>query len=37
MVYKTVDIPPREITGNIVAVDMGEIHPIVFALTGRKA
>ena len=28
MVYKT-EPPPREITGNIVAVDMGEIHPIV--------
>ena len=28
LVYK-VEPPPRQITGNIVAVDMGEIHPIV--------
>ena len=28
LVYK-VDTPPREITGNFVAVDVGEIHPIV--------
>ena len=28
LVYK-VDVPARQITGNIVAVDMGEIHPIV--------
>jgi transposase len=32
LVYK-VEPPPREITGNVVAVDMGEIHPILLTLT----